>query len=189
MGLMLLGDDGVDVIGTKEQEVLAVNLDLVAAKLAVVNLVANLDIDGDALTLVVQLASTNSDDLATLRLLKSLGVEDITADWSLAAFNSQALAELSAAGVRRFVASPENSRQNLSALAESGYAVEFLSQQSTPLFISLTKPEAEPDSLGESLTYFRRDGLWVTTRTEPRTFDVPSGASSRIDLSWDPVAP
>ena len=133
-------------------------------------------------------AKWEASDLATLRLLKSLGVEDITADWTLAAFNSQALAELSTAGVRRFVASPENAKQNLGALAESGYAVEFLAQQSTPLFISLTKPEAASGAIGEGRTFFRRDGLWITTRMEPRTFAIPSGASSRIDLSWDPVA-
>lgn len=127
-----------------------------------------------------------ASDLATLRLLKSLGVTDITADWSLAAFNSAALAKLSEAGVRRFVASPENSKSNLQALAESGFAVEFLSQQSTPLFISLTKPETEPESLGGGLTFFRRGGLWITTRDVPRTFDVPRGHPSRIDLSWDP---
>ena len=126
-------------------------------------------------------AKWEASDLATLSLLKSAGVEDITADWTLYAFNSRALAELSALGVRRFVASPENGRDNLQYLAESGYDVEFLSQQSTPLFVSLTKPAAET---ADGLSIFRRDGLWVTTRPVPRTFDVPSGVSTRIDLSW-----
>ena len=126
-----------------------------------------------------------ASDLATLRLLKSLEISDITADWTLAAFNSSALAALSEAGVRGFVASPENIRPNMQALAESGYDVEFLSQQSTPLFISLTKPEAKPDDLGGNLTFFSRGGLWVTTRKSPRTFDVPVGTPARIDISWD----
>ena len=126
-------------------------------------------------------AKWETSDLATLSLLKSAGVEDITADWTLYAFNSRALAELSALGVRRFVASPENGRDNLQYLAESGYDVEFLSQQSTPLFVSLTKPAADP---AEGLSIFTRDSLWVTTRPVPRTFDVPSGVSTRIDLSW-----
>lgn len=126
-------------------------------------------------------AKWEASDLATLSLLKSAGVEDITADWTLYAFNSRALAELSALGVRRFVASPENGRDNLQYLAESGYDVEFLSQQSTPLFVSLTKPAAET---AEGLSIFTRDSLWVTTRPVPRTFDVPSGVSTRIDLSW-----
>ena len=74
-------------------------------------------------------------------------VADITADWTLYAFNSRALAELSEMGVKRFVASPENNRENLQYLAESGYDVEFLTQQSTPLFVSLTKPAANPAEL------------------------------------------
>lgn len=131
-------------------------------------------------------AKWEASDLATLRLLKSLGIDDITADWTLAALNSPALAELSAAGVRRFVASPENTRGNRLALAESGYRVEFLSQQSTPLFMSLTKPACEDGCVGDGLSVFSRGALWVTTRNSPRTFEVPRGAPSRIDLSWDP---
>ncbi len=131
-------------------------------------------------------AKWEASDLATLRLLKSLGVVDVTADWTLAAFNSPALANLSAAGVRRFVASPENARGNIFALAESGYKVEFLSQQSTPLFMSLTKPVCEGGCIGDNLSVFSRGALWVTTRNSPRTFEVPRGVSSRIDLSWDP---
>ena len=122
-------------------------------------------------------------DLATLRMLRTLGVDDITADWTLYAFNSRALAALAELGVRRFVASPENSRENLQYLAESGYDIEFLVQQSTPLFVSLTKPAAEP----KGLSVFLRDGLWVTTKPVPRTFDVSSGVSVRLDLSWAEV--
>ena len=123
-----------------------------------------------------------ASDLATLRMLKGLGVTDITADWTLYAFNSRALAELSELGVRRFVASPENGRENLQYLAESGYDIEFLVQQSTPLFVSLTKPAANPTELA----VFQRDGLWVTTKRTPRTFETPEGVSVRTDLSWDP---
>ena len=112
---------------------------------------------------------------------ESAGIEDITADWTLYAFNSQALAALAELGVKRFVASPENTRENLQYLAESGYDVEFLSQQSTPLFMSLTKPGEQSE-----LAVFERDGLWVTTKPVPRTFPVPEGASTRIDLSWNP---
>ena len=124
-----------------------------------------------------------ASDLATLRMLKSLGISDITADWSLYAFNASALKELSELGVKRFIASPENGRDNLQYLAESGFDVEFLSQQSTPLFISLTAPADEV----KDLAVYRRGGLWITVRPVPRTFSVPEGASSRIDLSWDPA--
>ena len=125
-----------------------------------------------------------ASDLATFSLLKAVGVDDICADWTLYAFNSRSLAELSEHGVKRFVASPENSRENLQYLAESGYDVEFLSQQSTPLFISLTKPAADKVN---GLSIFRRDGLWVTMRPVPRTFFLPNGVSTRIDLSWNPL--
>ncbi|MBR3957985.1 MAG: U32 family peptidase [Kiritimatiellae bacterium] len=124
-----------------------------------------------------------ASDLATLRLLKAAGVSDITADWTLYAFNSHALAELSSLGVKRFVASPENVRENLSYLAESGYDIEFLAQQATPLFVSLTKPAAEQ---ADGLAIYRRDNIWVTTRPVPRTFDAPAGSSVRLDLSWNP---
>ncbi len=122
-----------------------------------------------------------ASDLATLRMLRSLGVEDVTADWTLFAFNSHALRELFDLGVKRFVASPENVRENLVALSESGFDVEFLVQQSTPLFVSLTEPAARP----ADLAVFRIGRIWVTTRPAPRTFDAPSGASTRVDLSWD----
>ena len=127
-------------------------------------------------------AKWEASDLATLRMLKELGVTDVTADWTLYAFNSRALAELAEMGVKRFVASPENNRENLQYLAESGYDVEFLTQQSTPLFVSLTQPAANPTELA----VFQRDGLWVTTKKAPRTFETPDGVSTRLDLSWDP---
>ena len=120
-------------------------------------------------------------DLATLALLKRLGVQDLTADWSLYAFNSYALDALSKMGVKRFVASPENDRENLQYLAESGYQIEFLKQQSTPLFISLTPSASKP----ADLVVYQRAGLWITTKPSPRVFDVPEGVSTRIDLSWE----
>lgn len=124
-----------------------------------------------------------ASDLATLRLLTHAGVTDVTGDWTLYAFNASALASLSALGVRRFVASPENGRDNLAFLAESGFAVECLAQQATPLFISLTEPAAP----AEGLAVFRLGRLWVTTKNVPRTFAPPPGAPVRIDLSWNPA--
>ena len=121
-------------------------------------------------------------DLATLRLLRTLGVSDVTADWTLYAFNAAALAALKDLGVTRLVASAENDAGNRAFLDECGFDVEFLARQSTPLFISLHKPAADVEP---SFAVFRRGGLWVTTRREPRTFNVPAGASSRDDLSWD----
>ena len=118
--------------------------------------------------------------------MREAGAADVTADWTLFAFNRQALSLVAELGVRRVVASPENTRENLRALAASGFAVEFLSRQSTPLFISLTKPETEGGVDG--LKVFRRGGLWVTTREDPRRFAPPDGAPTRVDVSWDPPA-
>ena len=122
-----------------------------------------------------------ASDLATLRMLRSLGVEDVTADWTLYAFNTQALQALADLGVRRFVASPENAQDNIKALAGSGFDVEFVSQQSTPLFISLTEPAMRPPELA----VFRIGRVWVTTRPTPRTFATPPGVSTRVDIFWD----
>lgn len=133
-------------------------------------------------------ARWEASDLATLRMLRQLGVEDVTADWTLYAFNASALRELADLGARRFVASPENVRENLLFLAESGYPVEFLAQQSTPLFISLAEPAAVPGP-ESGLAVFRLGGLWITTKRVPRTFAAPPGAPLRYDLSWNAPVP
>ncbi len=138
-------------------------------------------------------AKWEASDLATLRLLKQSGVSDITADWSLYAFNSAAAAELADAGVSRFTCSPENGEENLEALA--GIAAprpEFLESQSTPLFISLTKPSCDDPSRltgpkGDEFVSFAAGGLWITVRADRRAFHVPSAARFvRVDMSWDP---
>ena len=129
-------------------------------------------------------------DLAGLRLLKTLGVADVTADWTLYAFNSQAAAMLSEMGVKRCVASPECGR-DADSITAPGIEVEFLSRQSTPLFISVTRPLAEYAAHltsvdGREFSSFETDGLWVTVRTAPRSFPVPPGRPARLDLSWNP---
>ena len=147
-------------------------------------------------------------DLATLHLLRQVGVSDISSDWTLYAFNRAALAELADLGVVRAVASPENSPDNLAFLADSSLPVEFLEQQSTPLFISITPPATGGSQLaatantggsrscatvpltsstGTPFTTFPLDGLWITTRAAPRRFTPPADAPRRLDLSWDPV--
>ena len=127
-----------------------------------------------------------ASDLATLRMLRQAGATDISADWTLYAFNRAALAELADLGVVRTVASPENAQANLAPLAQGPLPVEFLEQQSTPLFISLTPPAAEGPRL-DDFAVFPLDGLWVTTRAVPRSFTPPAGAPRRLDLGWDPV--
>ena len=132
-------------------------------------------------------------DLAGLRLLRQLGLEDITADWTLYALNRSALAQLRELGLARCVTSPENNFENLQVLADhtGTPAVEFLVRQSTPLFISLTRPATEDPSLltglkGDAYMSYPVDGLWVTAKTETRRLRIPGNtASTRTDLSWD----
>ena len=121
-------------------------------------------------------------DLAGLRMLKALGIEDITCDWTLYALNRSAIAALMELGLRRIVASPESSVENTSMLASCGMEVESISRQSTPLFISLHKPVGE---IAHELVSYCRDGLWITTRREPRYYDIAENTSERVDFSWD----
>ncbi len=134
-------------------------------------------------------AKWEAADLAGLRILRALGLDDITADWSLYAFNSQAAEALAEMGVKRCVMSPE-SPQDADASAFP-VPVERLARQSTPLFISVTRPAAgDPSRLtaanGDEFTAFPLDGLWITTRAEPRSFNVAPDAAVRFDFSWDP---
>ena len=148
-----------------------------------------------------------ASDLATLRLLRALGIADITADWTLYAFNAAARQALAELGIRRHVASPESyhlpsaesfslpsaeSRPLMSCAAGGSLPLtEHLIRQSTPLFISLTRP-ATPDPsrlvglTGDTFSAYQIDGLWITARTEPRRFHTPPpDAPRRTDLSWD----
>ena len=149
-----------------------------------------------------------ASDLATLRLLRALGLDDITADWTLYAFNKAARQALADLGIRRHVASPESyhlpsseirslpsaeSRPPLFCAAEGSLPLtEYLVRQSTPLFISLTRPATtDPSRLigltGDTFSAYQIDGLWITSRIEPRRFHAPpADVPRRTDLSWDP---
>lgn len=124
-----------------------------------------------------------ASDLATLRMLRQLGVGDITADWPLYAFNRSAVLQLAELGITRFVCSPESSGNDAPGAA-------FLDRQSTPLFISMTRPMAEDPSLlvgvkGDRYRCFQLDGLWITVNENPRCFSVPQSRPIRTDISWD----
>ena len=63
-------------------------------------------------------------------------------------------------------------------------------RQTTPLFISLTRPcTPDPSRLtglkGDTFATYERDGLWITVRPEPRRFNAPPGTIRRTDFSWD----
>ena len=134
-------------------------------------------------------AKWEAADLAGIRMLKSFGVEDITADWTVYSFNSQSILALSELGVKRCVLSPESDPRDVPHACV--IPAERLVQQSTPLFISVTKPAAEDasrlvDAKGGEFTSFELDGLWITTRVVPKTFPASAASLTRIDLSWDP---
>jgi len=127
-------------------------------------------------------------DLAGVRMLRALGVEDLTADWTLYAFNALSAAALAELGAKRCVLSPEDDPSH--DAASFPIPAEHLAQQSTPLFISMTQPAADDpsrlaDAAGGEFTSFQLDGLWITTRRAPRVFSVPADAISRLDLSWE----
>jgi len=142
-------------------------------------------------------AKWEASDLAALRLLRALGATDITADWPLYSFNRAARAQLAEMGVTRMVASPEAAVTERPPHQSPGgptgiTSIEFLARQSTPLFLSLTRPAADDPSRlvglnGDEFTCHFIDGLWTTTRAEPRTFSHPSGDGVilRTDISWD----
>ena len=63
---VLVLDNGIDIVSTKQQVILTVNLYLIATKLAIEDLVSSLNIHGNALALIIELASANGDYLAAL---------------------------------------------------------------------------------------------------------------------------
>src|SRR5215207_8528922 len=70
-------DLGQDVALAQDQEVLAVDRDLGAAVLGVEDLVALRDVERHALAVIVELAVTDGEDLALLRLLlRGVGEHD-----------------------------------------------------------------------------------------------------------------
>ncbi len=131
-------------------------------------------------------------DPAGLDLLREAGVRDVSADWTVYAFNAAAAAELAAAGAGAFVASPENAPENLAALARiASPAAIFPEEMTVPLFMSVTRPQCGPGTVqaanGREYRVYMLDGLWITARTRRTRLAVPHGARfARVDASWDP---
>lgn len=117
-------------------------------------------------------------DVAALRMLRAIGMEDLTADWTLYATNQAALAELAEMGAKSSIESPE--------------AHEELPGQTTleactpPMFISLSKPAGATSFTdgARNLESFFADGLWITIDGKTLRKTAPEGASSRTDISW-----
>src|SRR5207249_5380334 len=85
-GWSSLLEDGEDVFLAQDQVVLAVDLDLVAGVLAEQDAVALLDVEGDALAVVVDLAGADRLDRRALRLFLRRVRDDDPADLLLALF-------------------------------------------------------------------------------------------------------
>ncbi len=139
-------------------------------------------------------------DLAGWYFLKQSGITDISADWSLYAFNRVAVAELAKLGITSFVVSPECDMKNTCALVEALIPAEGLIYQYSPLFISETAPCVEGVSEETDLTFTDRRGngfishlydrRWVTTAALPwnrlgEESELPF-ARKRVDLSGAP---
>lgn len=139
-------------------------------------------------------------DLAGWRFLKESGITEISADWSLYAFNRVAVTELARLGITSFVVSPECDMKNTCALVQAPILAEGLIYQYIPLFISETAPCVEGASEATDLTFTDRKGnnfvshlhdrRWVTTAALPldrfgEESELPF-ARKRIDLSGAP---
>ncbi|MEI8243394.1 MAG: U32 family peptidase [bacterium] len=102
---------------------------------------------------------------------------DLTADWSFYGLNHAARELQAGLGISRAVASPEDTEENIAALAARGApAIEVLAWQQTPLFLSETPPAlgGEPEApwplvnrRGNRLFTHRLDNRWVTIAEAP----------------------
>lgn len=138
-------------------------------------------------------------DLSGHRLLREHSLDAVSADWSLYALNRVAAAEILRLGFRSLVLSPENSAENLRALAARLPHAEALAYQHTPLFISETAPctgtlHRDPFPLADrrkrAFTVQHLDNRWITVSDTPLCLAdrlAETGLSAfRIDLSWSP---
>ena len=119
---------------------------------------------------------------------------DLTADWSLYGLNHAAREQLAELGFSRAVASPEDTEENIFALASRrAPELEVLAWQQTPLFISETPPlvgekNAPPWTLvnrrGGRLNTHRLDNRWVTIAEVPFCVAAHLPALQRHGVSW-----
>ena len=73
-----LFEDAVQIVGTEDEQILAVDLDLLAAELAVDDLVADLHGNGNQVAVLIGLASADCQNDAALRLFLGLGCDEQT---------------------------------------------------------------------------------------------------------------
>mgnify|MGYP001046628310 CR=1 FL=1 len=82
-------------------------------------------------------------NLSAIDFLPRAGDLDLSADWPLYTLNSAAFAELRERGVSRFTASPEDTAENIAALAaRHPFSLVWTIHRDPPLFISESCPHA-----------------------------------------------
>ena len=145
-------------------------------------------------------------NIAGIHLLRSLtsAALDLTTDWSCYGLNHIARDFLAEQNILRAVASPEDTADNIAALATAGGPeMEVIVWQNTPLFLSETAPAVKPspdaasqnfvNRRGGCVTTHRVDGRWITIAEEPLCL-IDHVASLRrdgvnwlrADFSWSP---
>lgn len=151
-------------------------------------------------------------NLSALELLSGTAGLDLSADWPLYTLNSAALAELRAQGLSRFTVSPEDTPENIAALAaRHPFALVWPVHSDPPLFISESCPRAArtgtcpgPDhcdfteesfisKAGEPIRIINRHCRFTTLRQTPQLRLLPPGLPlvPRADFlcrRWSPHA-
>ena len=137
---------------------------------------------------------------------------DLSADWPLYTLNSAALAELRERGLSRFTVSPEDTAENISALAaRQPFALVWPVHRDPPLFISESCPRAAQmgrcpgpkncdfteqsftSKTGEAVKTVNRNCRFYTLFEKPAALPVPPGLPllPRADFlyrAWPPDA-
>ena len=151
-------------------------------------------------------------NLAALEFIPRDGGLDLSADWPLYTLNSAALAELRDQGFTRFTASPEDTPENIAALAARyPFALVWPVHRDPPLFISESCPRAArlghcpgpkacgftEQSLmsksGEPIRVVNRNCRFYTLHEAPLLLPAPAGLPviPRLDFlyrTWTPGA-
>ena len=151
-------------------------------------------------------------NLSALEFIPRAGDLDLSADWPLYTLNSAALAELRERGLSRFTVSPEDTAENIAALAAGQpFALVWPVHRDPPLFISESCPRAAqagrcpgPENCnfteesfvskaGEAVRTVNRHCRFYTLLEAPAVEPVPSGLPviPRADFlyrAWTPDA-
>jgi U32 family peptidase len=150
-------------------------------------------------------------NLSALEFIPRAGDLDLSADWPLYTLNAAALAELRQHGFSRFTVSPEDTPENLAALAaQHPFTLVWPVHRDPPLFISESCPHAARlgrcpgpancdfteqsfvSKAGETVRVVNRRCRFFTLRESPQRCPVPPGLPviPRADFlvrTWTPA--